>query len=115
MVEMGLLWPGLMRQCGAVLGVPFGIEGLFVFLEAIFAGIYLWSWRRLSGWAHWWSGVTRSDELGPPGAQTGGATRARRGQSLSLSRATWNAAKLWAMGISSMVLTLTCGGRVAAQ
>jgi cytochrome bd ubiquinol oxidase subunit I len=32
MVEMGLLWPGLMRQCGAVLGVPFGIEGLFVFL-----------------------------------------------------------------------------------
>ena len=55
--EMGLLWPGLMRQYGAVLGLPFGVEGIFFFLEAIFAGIYLWGWRRLSGWAHWWSGV----------------------------------------------------------
>ena len=35
--EMGLLWPGLMRQYGAVLGFPFAIEGLFFFLEAIFA------------------------------------------------------------------------------
>jgi cytochrome bd ubiquinol oxidase subunit I len=55
--EMGLLWPGLMRRYGAVLGFPFGIEGIFFFLEAIFAGIYLWGWRRLPGWAHWWSGV----------------------------------------------------------
>jgi cytochrome d ubiquinol oxidase subunit I len=55
--EMGLLWPRLMRQYGAVLGFPFAIEGLFFFLEAIFAGIYLWGWRRLPGWAHWWSGV----------------------------------------------------------
>jgi cytochrome d ubiquinol oxidase subunit I len=55
--EMGLLWPGLMRQYGAVLGFPFAIEGLFFFLEAIFAGIYLWGWRRLPGWAHWWSGM----------------------------------------------------------
>src|SRR5580693_8108219 len=55
--EMGLLWPGLMRQYGAVLGVPFAVEGLFFFLEAIFAGIYLWGWGRLPGWAHWWSGV----------------------------------------------------------
>jgi cytochrome bd ubiquinol oxidase subunit I len=31
--EMGLLWPGLMRQYGAVLGFPFGVEGLFFFLE----------------------------------------------------------------------------------
>ena len=55
--EMGLLWPGLMRRYGAVLGLPFGVEGLFFFLEAIFAGIYLWGWRRLPGWTHWWSGV----------------------------------------------------------
>jgi cytochrome bd ubiquinol oxidase subunit I len=54
--EMGLLWPGLMRRYGAVLGFPFGVEGVFFFLEAIFAGIYLWGWRRLAGWAHWWSG-----------------------------------------------------------
>src|SRR6516165_4743603 len=56
-LEMGLLWPGLMRQYGSVLGFPFGVEGIFFFLEAIFAGIYLWGWRRLPGWAHWWSGM----------------------------------------------------------
>jgi cytochrome d ubiquinol oxidase subunit I len=55
--EMGLLWPGLMRQYGAVLGLPFGVEGLFFFLEAIFTAIYLYGWRRLPGWAHWWTGV----------------------------------------------------------
>jgi len=55
--EMGLLWPGLMRAYGAVLGFPFAVEGIFFFLEAIFAGIYLWGWRRLPGWAHWWSGM----------------------------------------------------------
>src|ERR1700719_3969144 len=55
--ELGLLWPGLMRQYGAVLGFPFGVEGLFFFLEAIFTAIYLYGWRRLPGWAHWWTGV----------------------------------------------------------
>src|SRR6202451_2315937 len=55
--EMGLLWPGLMRQFGAVLGFPFALEGIFFFLEAIFAAIYLFGWRRLSGWAHFWSGI----------------------------------------------------------
>jgi cytochrome bd ubiquinol oxidase subunit I len=55
--ELGLLWPGLMHKYGAVLGLPFGIEGIFFFLEAIFTAIYLYGWRRLPGWAHWWSGV----------------------------------------------------------
>jgi cytochrome d ubiquinol oxidase subunit I len=55
--ELGLLWPGLMRRFGPVLGVPFAVEGLFFFLEAIFAAIYLYGWRRLRGWAHFWSGV----------------------------------------------------------
>jgi cytochrome bd ubiquinol oxidase subunit I len=55
--EMGLLWPGLMRRYGAVLGFPFGVEGIFFFLEAIFTAVYLYGWRRLSGWAHFWSGI----------------------------------------------------------
>jgi cytochrome bd ubiquinol oxidase subunit I len=55
--EMGLLWPGLMRKYGEVLGFPFALEGIFFFLEAIFAAIYLFGWRRLSGWAHFWSGI----------------------------------------------------------
>src|ERR1700683_3170236 len=55
--EMGLLWPGLMNKYGAVLGIPFALEGIFFFLEAIFTAIYLYGWRRLSPWAHFWSGV----------------------------------------------------------
>src|SRR5580693_9888196 len=55
--EMGLLWPGLMNTYGSVLGIPFGVEGIFFFLEAIFTAIYLYGWRRLSAWAHWWTGV----------------------------------------------------------
>ena len=55
--EMGLLWPGLMREYGAALGLPFGFEGIFFFLEAIFTGVYLYGWRRLPGWAHFWTGI----------------------------------------------------------
>jgi cytochrome d ubiquinol oxidase subunit I len=55
--EMGLLWPGLMRIYGAVLGVPFGFEGIFFFLEAIFTGIYLYGWQRLPGWIHFYTGI----------------------------------------------------------
>ena len=55
--EMGLLWPGLFDRFGAVIGVPFAIEGLFFFLEAIFIAIYIYGWTRLSPWAHFWSGV----------------------------------------------------------
>jgi cytochrome bd ubiquinol oxidase subunit I len=55
--EMNLLWPGLMRTYGAVLGLPFAVEGIFFLLEAVFTAIYLYGWRRLSPWAHWWSGV----------------------------------------------------------
>lgn len=55
--EMGLLWPGLMGRFGAAIGIPFAVEGLFFFLEAIFTGIYLYGWQRLPPWLHWWSGV----------------------------------------------------------
>ncbi|MCW2523072.1 MAG: cytochrome ubiquinol oxidase subunit [Frankiales bacterium] len=55
--ELGLLWPGLMHRYGAVLGLPFGVEGLFFFLEAVFTAIYLYGWGRLRSWAHFWSGV----------------------------------------------------------
>jgi cytochrome d ubiquinol oxidase subunit I len=55
--EMGLLWPGLMRQYGSVLGIPFGFEGVFFLLEAVFTAIYIYGWRRLAGWKHFWTGV----------------------------------------------------------
>ncbi len=55
--EMGLLWPGLMERFGDVFGVPFAIEGIFFFTEAIFIAIYIYGWKRLGPWAHFWSGV----------------------------------------------------------
>ncbi|MDT5327238.1 MAG: cytochrome bd ubiquinol oxidase subunit, partial [Mycobacterium sp.] len=45
--EMGLLWPGLMGRFGDVLGLPFALEGLSFFVEAIFLGIYLYGWDRM--------------------------------------------------------------------
>ena len=55
--ELGLLWPGLMGTYGSAFGIPFAIEGIWFFVEAIFTAIYLYGWRRLSPWAHWWSGT----------------------------------------------------------
>jgi cytochrome bd ubiquinol oxidase subunit I len=55
--EFGLLWPHFMDRFGAAFGVGFAIEGIFFFLEAIFLAIYIYGWRRLGGWAHFWSGV----------------------------------------------------------
>src|SRR5947209_8666392 len=55
--EMGLLWPVLMGRFGGAFGIPFAIEGLFFFLEAIFIAIYIYGWDRMRPWAHFWTGV----------------------------------------------------------
>src|ERR1700693_4941207 len=51
--ELGVLCPVFMRNSGAVIGIPFSIEGFAFFIEAIFIGIYLYGWDRLSPVAHW--------------------------------------------------------------
>ncbi len=55
--EFGLLWPTFMGRFGAAFGVPFAVEGLFFFTEAIFIAIYIYGWRRLKPWTHFWTGV----------------------------------------------------------
>jgi cytochrome bd ubiquinol oxidase subunit I len=55
--ELGLLWPGLMGRYGSAFGIPFAIEGIWFFVEAIFTAVYLYGWRRLPPWVHWWSGI----------------------------------------------------------
>src|ERR1700712_3638024 len=55
--EFGILWPGLFDRFGEIVGLPFAIEGIFFFLEAIFIAIYLYGWDRLTPWQHFWSGV----------------------------------------------------------
>jgi cytochrome d ubiquinol oxidase subunit I len=56
-IEMGVLWSGLMNRCGEVIGLPFAIEGIAFFIEAIFLGIYLYGWDRLTPRAHLLSGI----------------------------------------------------------
>jgi len=51
--ELGLLWPGFMRYAGGIIGLPFSLEGFAFFIEAIFIGLYLYGWERLSPRAHW--------------------------------------------------------------
>jgi cytochrome bd ubiquinol oxidase subunit I len=55
--ELGLLWPGFMRFAGAIIGMPFSLEGFAFFMEAIFLGIYLYGWDRISPRAHLSAGV----------------------------------------------------------
>jgi cytochrome d ubiquinol oxidase subunit I len=55
--EFGLLWPEFTSTFGDVFGILFAIEGIFFFLEAIFVAIYIFGWKRLSPWAHFWTGV----------------------------------------------------------
>src|SRR4249919_2311966 len=55
--EFGLLWPKFMGQWGEAFGVPFGFEGIFFFTEAIFVAIYIYGWRRMRPWTHFWTGV----------------------------------------------------------
>ena len=50
--EMGMLWPTFMSTFGSVFGLGFAIEGFSFFLEAIFIGIYVYGWNRLSQRLH---------------------------------------------------------------
>jgi cytochrome d ubiquinol oxidase subunit I len=55
--ELGLLWPGFMEAAGPIIGMPFSLEGFAFFTEAIFLGVYLYGWNRISPRAHLWAGV----------------------------------------------------------
>jgi len=55
--ELGLLWPNFMGTFGAVFGLGFALEGFSFFIEAIFIGIYVYGWDRLSPRAHFACGI----------------------------------------------------------
>ena len=55
--EMGLLWPNFTGTFGGVFGLGFAIEGFSFFVEAIFIGIYVYGWDRLSRRAHMLSAI----------------------------------------------------------
>src|SRR5262245_53592989 len=51
--ELGLLWPHFMERAGPTIGGAFTLEGYAFFAEAIFLGLYLYGWERLSPRVHW--------------------------------------------------------------
>jgi cytochrome d ubiquinol oxidase subunit I len=55
--ELGLLWPRFMELAGPIIGMPFSLEGFAFFVEAIFLGVYLYGWDRISPRAHLLAGV----------------------------------------------------------
>src|SRR3979490_239286 len=55
--ELGLLWPRFMELAGPIIGMPFSLEGFAFFTEAIFLGIYLYGWDKVSPRAHLLAGV----------------------------------------------------------
>jgi cytochrome d ubiquinol oxidase subunit I len=55
--EMGLLWPNFTATFGSVFGLGFAVEGFSFFIEAIFVGIYIYGWDRLSPRVHFATGI----------------------------------------------------------
>jgi len=53
-VAMTVLWPGFMAFIGRVVALPFALEITAFFLEAIFLGVYAYTWDAWKGrWTHW--------------------------------------------------------------
>jgi cytochrome d ubiquinol oxidase subunit I len=55
--DFGLLWPNFTATFGSVFGLAFALEGISFFMEAIFIGIYIYGWDRLSPRMHFLSGI----------------------------------------------------------
>lgn len=55
--ELGLLFPRFMAFAGPIIGLPFSLEGFAFFAEAIFLGVYLYGFQRVSPRLHLVAGV----------------------------------------------------------
>jgi cytochrome d ubiquinol oxidase subunit I len=55
--ELGLLWPVWMQDFGNVFGLGFTLEGFSFFVEAIFIGIYVYGWDKITPRWHFASGL----------------------------------------------------------
>ncbi len=65
--ELGLLFPKFMEIAGPIIGLPFSLEGVAFFLEAIALGFFLYGWNKINRWVHWSSGLV----MGISGAASG--------------------------------------------
>lgn len=58
-LQMSLVWPGILKFGGEVIGLPFMFETYAFLLEAVFLALYMATWnsKRMKPWAHWAIGV----------------------------------------------------------
>ncbi|WP_170008676.1 cytochrome ubiquinol oxidase subunit I [Bacillus fonticola] len=53
-LQLSMLWPSFMQVAGQVIALPLFMETFAFFFEAIFLGIYLYTWDRFKNpWYHW--------------------------------------------------------------
>jgi cytochrome bd ubiquinol oxidase subunit I len=53
-LQLSMLWPSFMRVAGQVIALPLFLETFAFFFEAIFLGIYLYTWDRFKNkFLHW--------------------------------------------------------------
>lgn len=52
-LQLSLLWPSFMQAAGQIISLPLFLETFAFFFEAIFLGIYLYTWDRFKPIYHW--------------------------------------------------------------
>ena len=85
--ELGLLWPRFMAFSGAIFGLPFSAEGFAFFIEAIFLGLYLYGWNRLTPFVHWLTSIPILIS-GITSAELDALTARKRGEQLAADQVT---------------------------
>lgn len=58
-LQMSLVWPGILKFGGEVIGLPFMLETYFFLVEAVFLALYMFTWdnKKISQWLHWFFGL----------------------------------------------------------
>lgn len=58
-LQMSLVWPGILKFGGDVIGLPFMFETYAFLIEAVFLGLYIATWnnKKISPWLHWAFGL----------------------------------------------------------
>lgn len=58
-LQMSLVWPGILRFGGEVIGLPFLFETYAFLIEAVFLALYMSTWNnpKIKPWVHWVFGL----------------------------------------------------------
>ncbi len=56
-LQMSLVWPGILKFGGDVIGLPFMFETYAFLIEAVFLALYMTTWNKVSPIVHWLFGL----------------------------------------------------------